>query len=131
MPALLVDCLFVGAGGALGTVSRYLFSLLPIEAPGGLPLTTLLINCLGAFVLGTIMALVSCTGGIDARLLLFLKVGVCGGFTTFSTFSLESAQLLQNNSYPMAIAYVVASVVVCIICIFASQWIVESIMARL
>lgn len=81
---MILNCLFVGLGGFVGSVLRYLVSLIPLEHESGFPLVTLGINVLGAFLLGLIMAFGRDTG-LDPRTLLFLKVGVCGGFTTFST----------------------------------------------
>ena len=86
----ILNCVFVGLGGLVGSVLRYLVSLVPLRHASGFPLVTLGINVLGAFVLGLIMALAGRNAAIDPRTLLFLKVGVCGGFTTFSTFALEA-----------------------------------------
>ena len=90
----LLDCLFVALGGAIGSVSRFLLGKLPVKA-AGFPVITLGINVVGAFCIGLIVAAVGKHSGWDPRLVLFLKVGFCGGFTTFSTFSLETAQLLR------------------------------------
>ena len=82
--------LFVALGGAIGSVSRFLLGKLPVKA-AGFPVITLGINVVGAFCIGLIVAAVGKHSGWDPRLVLFLKVGFCGGFTTFSTFSLETA----------------------------------------
>ena len=87
---MLLNCLCVGIGGAIGSVRRYLLGLLPVRPAGGFPLITLGINVLGAFCIGLLMALAGRHTGWDPRLLLLLKVGVCGGFTTFSTLCSES-----------------------------------------
>ena len=107
MPALL-DCLAVCAGGALGSLARYLISLAPFKSVGdaGFPLATLLTNIVGAFVIGLIVA---AGHELDSRLVLFLKVGVCGGFTTFSTFALESVGLVQRGEPLVAVVYVMLS----------------------
>ena len=86
---MLYNCLAVGAGGALGAVARYLVGLVPLLHRGAFPLPTLLINLVGAVAIG----LVAAAGGrtaLSPTALLFLQVGLCGGFTTFSTFSLEA-----------------------------------------
>ena len=85
-------CLLVAAGGALGAVTRYLIGL--IHPKGDFPLTTLLINVLGAVLIGALMG-AALNRQMAQEWLLFLKTGVCGGFTTFSTFSLESVALLE------------------------------------
>lgn len=106
----LLDCLFVALGGAIGSVSRYLLGRLPVKT-GDFPVITLGINVIGAFCIGLIVTAVGKHSGWDPRLVLFLKVGFCGGFTTFSTFSLETVQLLQNGKTAQAVLYVAASVV--------------------
>ena len=86
--------LLVGAGGALGAVGRYGLSLLPWR--GDFPLPTLLTNLLGAVLIGFIAGLAG-RGRLPSGWTLFWKTGVCGGFTTFSTFSLESLTLLERG----------------------------------
>ncbi len=110
----LVDCLYAGAGGLLGTVCRYLFTLLPLQEKQGFPLHTLLINILGAFCIGLISGWAGQNPHLPPRLLLLLKVGVCGGFTTFSAFSLEALTLAQNGKLGLSLAYILLSVVFCL-----------------
>lgn len=116
----LLDCLFVALGGAIGSVVRYLLGRLPVKT-GDFPVITLGINVIGAFCIGLIVAAVGKHSGWDPRLVLFLKVGFCGGFTTFSTFSLETVQLLQNGKTAQAVLYVAASVILGIAAVFAAQ----------
>lgn len=106
----MLDCLFVGLGGFLGAVARYLCTRLPLESGNGFPIVTLLVNVLGAFVIGLIAAGASKHAGWDPRLVLLLKTGVCGGFTTFSTFALETTSLLQSGKPWTAVAYIGLSV---------------------
>lgn len=122
---LLLDCFFVGAGGALGAISRFLLGLLPIKAASGLPVVTLGVNVAGAFAIGLIVALSEKQPGFDPRLLLFLKVGLCGGFTTFSTFSHETVQLLQAGKAALALLYMSLSFLLCIAAILAAQSLVK------
>lgn len=82
----MTDCLIVGLGGFIGSVCRFMISKLPLSAEGSFPLNTFIINILGAFAIGCIVA--AAGKDLDPRAVLFLKVGICGGFTTFSTFSL-------------------------------------------
>ena len=124
--SVIVDCLFVGLGGFVGSVLRYLVSLAPIRHESGFPIVTLGINVLGAFLLGLIMAAAGRDAGIDPRTLLFLKVGVCGGFTTFSTFALESHTLLSGGKPGVALAYMVLSVVLCVLAVFGAGSLVKS-----
>lgn len=110
---MLVNCIFVGIGGFAGSVLRYLLSC--VIPNSTFPASTLLINVLGSLLLGFLAAL-ALRGSIpNEQVSLMLRVGLCGGFTTFSTFSLESASLLQGGEYGLAIAYAVGSTALCII----------------
>lgn len=106
----MLSCLVVGIGGFIGAVLRYLISLIPIKNPASFPVNTFIINIAGALAIGLIAFAVSKNENIDPKLLLFLKVGICGGFTTFSTFSLETAELIKNGSVVVAVIYIVLSV---------------------
>lgn len=119
-----MDCLFVGAGGALGAVCRYLMGFLPIRLSNGFPVTTLLVNVVGAFSIGLIVSIAGKHADFDPRVLLFLKVGLCGGFTTFSTFSHETTQLLQGGRVMLGFFYIVLSIVLCVAAIAGAQAIV-------
>lgn len=104
-----MNILIVALGGGIGAALRYGISLLPIS--GAFPGATLLTNFLGAFVIGLIAAQ---TGKLSPGGVLFLKTGVCGGFTTFSTFSLETVLLLQNGRYGLGALYIVLSLGGCL-----------------
>ena len=86
-----MNCLAVGLGGFVGAVCRYLLGLIPLRNGHGFPVTTMIVNVLGAFAIGCIVGLVAKHTDLDPRVVLFLKTGICGGFTTFSTFALETA----------------------------------------
>lgn len=116
---VLLNCLCVGLGGFVGSVLRYLVTLLPYGA--GFPVKTLAINVLGAFVLGLICALATRHVDASPQLMLMLKVGLCGGFTTFSTFALETSGLLQSGAWPAALAYAAASVVLSVAAVFGAE----------
>lgn len=111
---MIIDCLFIGLGGAGGAIGRYLLGMVPLRPQNGLPVMTLLINIFGAFCIGYITALAIKSGHFNPRLVLFLKVGLCGGFTTFSSFSLETVGLLQAGDTFIAVTYAVLSVVLCL-----------------
>ena len=120
-----MNCVFVGLGGLVGSVLRYLVSFIPLRHESGFPLVTLGINVLGAFLLGLIMAAAGKNPSLDPRALLFLKVGVCGGFTTFSTFALEAHGLLSSGKPIVAMLYMILSVVLSVFAIFGAQALVR------
>lgn len=109
-------CLLVAAGGAVGAVLRYLLGLVPVAAQ--FPLMTLLINFLGAVLIGMVTSVPS----LSANAVFFLKTGVCGGFTTFSTFSLDTVQLLKNGNLMLGILNAAASVGLCLLGVLLGQW---------
>lgn len=104
----MLNCLIVGLGGALGAVCRYLITLLPMNPENGFPVKTFLINIAGSFLIGIVAALAA-RNSLDSRLVLFLKVGICGGFTTFSSFALETEGLLEKGSGGIAFLYMILS----------------------
>ena len=99
-----MNILAVALGGGIGAALRYGLSLLPISRE--FPMATLLTNFLGAFLIGLIAAQ---AGRLSTRSVLLLKTGICGGFTTFSTFALESVTLLQSGKSAAAVCYIVLS----------------------
>ncbi len=106
---MIKNLLFVAAGGGIGAVLRYGMYLLLKPQP--FPTTTLLINVAGSFLIGIIMAYSLKENSFSESAKLFLATGICGGFTTFSAFSLENIQLLQAGKYNLAIIYIIISVV--------------------
>ena len=117
----MLNCIAVGLGGFLGSVCRYLVGLIPIKAGNGFPVNTLIINVAGAFVLSLVASLAAQKTGISPRTVLFLKVGVCGGFTTFSTFAYEATNLITGGAPGMGILYVVLSAVLGVLAVICAQ----------
>lgn len=107
-----MNILFVALGGALGAVARYAISLIPVKTQ--FPILTLVTNILGAILIGFIVGLTDKKGNVSPNTVLFWKTGVCGGFTTFSTFSLEACDLFEKKAYLLGGAYVTLSVTCCI-----------------
>ena len=103
--------LLVGAGGFAGSALRYLISrlMLPWAVSSGFPFSTLTVNVAGSLLIGALMGL-----GLSGGWALLCIVGFCGGFTTFSTFSLETVTLLRAGSYVPAALYMWASMVLSI-----------------
>ena len=83
----MIECIVVGAGGFIGAVCRYLIGLIPVNENLAFPVKTFAINILGSFVIGLIAGLALKNNALNPRVVLFLKVGICGGFTTFSSRS--------------------------------------------
>lgn len=113
------EFLFVGLGGAIGAMLRYGMSMVPVKSE--FPYMTLLINFLGAVAIGILAALSMRQSLLTEHSLLLLKTGVCGGFTTFSTFSLEAVTLFQNGKYLLGGAYILASVALCVAGVLLGQ----------
>jgi CrcB protein len=99
----------IALGGAAGTLARYGLGGYVQRFAGTFPLSTLVINVLGSFALGFLVRYLLATT-YSPELRAGLTIGFCGGFTTFSTFSYETARLLEDGSYGRAGAYVLASV---------------------
>ena len=108
-----MNFLFVAFGGALGAMGRYAVSLIPTKTE--FPVLTLLTNLLGALLIGALTGIVAKNDRISANAILFWKTDVCGGFTTFSTFSLEALALLEKKAYFLGALYIALSVAGCMI----------------
>jgi CrcB protein len=100
--------LFIGLGGALGSMSRYGIDLL-IGAKS-FPLSTLLINITGSFIIGLVIAVSLKNESFSNNWKLFLATGLCGGFTTFSAFSVENLLMFQNGKFVEAVLYILCSI---------------------
>ncbi len=101
----------VALGGALGTLARHGASELAPVAPGTFPTTTLLVNVAGSLLLGLLLGALERSRPRDVTLRPLLGVGFLGGFTTFSTFSVETVQLVRTHDAGLALAYVGSSLV--------------------
>lgn len=121
---MLYNYLAVGAGGAVGAMCRYAISLLPVLQRGPFPLATFLTNLVGAVLIGLVVGASQRWAQLSPTLLLFLRVGVCGGFTTFSTFSLESLVLLEDGRPGLFGLYAVLSVVLCLLGVWLGKTLV-------
>ena len=104
--------LWVALGGACGAAVRYGISLLPVRMD--FPVLTLMTNFLGALLIGVIVGMAD-EGRLTPNQTLFWKTGVCGGFTTFSTFSLESLTLLERGKWLLGGSYMLLSMALCLL----------------
>jgi CrcB protein len=108
--------LLVGLGGALGSMLRYGVMLLTTRFFGvAFPYGTLCVNVLGSLAMGVLIGWGAHRSQLDPQLRNFIAVGVLGGFTTFSTFSLDVVTLFQRDPNYLALAYIMLSVTVSVI----------------
>ena len=117
-------CLIVALGGALGTVARYLAGLAALPLSQSMPWGTVGINIIGSFIIGFFGTLTLAEGRfpVTENVRLFVMVGFCGGFTTFSAFSLQTLDLLRGGALGRAVANVVVSVVFCLLAVTAGHF---------
>jgi CrcB protein len=106
------NLIWVGVGGMMGAVARYLFGAFIKSAT--FPYATGLVNIFGALLMGIVMGL-AVKGQINPSLRLFLATGICGGFTTFSAFAWENLELLQQQRYGSFLVYTAGTLVLGII----------------
>jgi CrcB protein len=113
--------LWVAVGGALGSVARYWLAVFVAGLTGPyFPWGTLLINIVGSFVIGWFGAWTGTNGPVDVPpdIRLFVLVGICGGFTTFSAFSLQTLELLYAGETLRAGSYIIGSVTLCVLAVW-------------
>ncbi len=108
--------LFVFLGGGLGSILRYAVSRLFLILNLSFPLGTLVANIISSFILGLLVGYTINNNMSENYRLLFM-VGLCGGFSTFSTFSYESFDMLKNGYYLLSLSYIVISLILCILSI--------------
>ncbi|MEQ8473674.1 MAG: fluoride efflux transporter CrcB [Marinoscillum sp.] len=117
--------LFVGFGGFIGSISRYLIGEFVIKNGSHLPLGTLTVNLAGSFLIGILAAWLLKSGHQQSYFL--LATGFCGGFTTFSTFSLESLKLLKDAQYSQYAIYLTISVLGGLILCLFGYWLAQKL----
>ena len=115
--------LIIGLGGGIGAILRYLISVVPLKV--SFPVQTFVTNVLGAILIGVVVEMVA-GKEISENWNLFLKVGICGGFTTFSTFSLETYNLIEKGNTWIAFGYAILSVVLSVAGVFIGRGVVRA-----
>ncbi|KNY34503.1 MULTISPECIES: fluoride efflux transporter CrcB [unclassified Agrobacterium] len=116
----MVNIALVAAGGAIGSVFRYLVGVLSVRLAGlNFPWGTLAVNVAGSFLIGLLVELVARRLNASMEMRLFLVTGVLGGFTTFSSFSLDAVALFERGAFGLSAVYVLASLAVSIAAVFA------------
>ena len=121
---------YVALGSAVGGVARLLFTAFVQERIGGtFPIGTLLVNITGSFLLGFIIRYAIATPAISPELRALLTTGFCGGYTTFSAYTFETAALVEEGQYQRAGLYVVLSVGLALIAMFAGFVVAREVIA--
>jgi len=118
--------LAVAFGGAIGSLARYsVASLVQSAAWPGFLWGIFVVNISGGFIMGVLAELAALKLNFTPEVRAFLMVGVMGGYTTFSSFSLDSALLIERGAYASAAAYIAGSAVLSVAALFAGLWIVR------
>ena len=118
----------VALGGAIGSVARYLVGIGSGRLFGmSFPWGTLIINVTGSFLIGTFIALFATRWDLSQVARVFLTVGICGGYTTFSTFSLDACYLMERGELLSSAAYMIASVVMSVAALVAAIHLVRTV----
>jgi fluoride exporter len=124
-PQLIVA---VAIGGAIGSVARYLVGIGSGKLFGvGFPWGTLIINVTGSFLIGAFVGLFATKSDLPQVARVFLTVGICGGYTTFSTFSLDAWYLIERGQTAASTAYMLGSVVLSVAALVAALHLIRAL----
>jgi len=120
--------LLAATGGAIGAAGRYGVGVLATRFFGiGFPWGTLIVNVVGSFLMGALIAALVLRSGTSNEMRTFLATGVLGGFTTFSAFSLDAVSLYERGEITLSLTYIVTSVVASILALVAGLALVRSL----
>jgi len=115
--------LLVGIGGALGAMARYWAGTVIGSLSNGFPTSTFLINIVGSIAMGLLIGfLARTTPQYQNEIRLFVAVGIFGGFTTFSSFSLDAITLIERGDYMLAAFYILGSVLLSVVGLMMGLW---------
>ena len=117
----------VAAGGAIGSMARYAVATIQNPTWTGFPYGIFAVNVSGGFIMGVLTELMALKFNVSPEVRAFLTTGIMGGYTTFSTFSLESALLIQRGAYVTASGYIVGSAILSIASLFCGLWLVRAL----
>lgn len=117
---MLRNILIVGMGGFVGSVLRYLVSTTLTSPKGMFPWSTFTVNILGCFIIGILWGVMDSYDWFSEELRLLLMVGFCGGFTTFSSYALDSLSVGKEN-LPLSLLYLALSIIIGILFVFAGH----------
>jgi CrcB protein len=121
--------LAVGVGGGIGALARYYIAAAVQPAGAMFNWGIFAVNITGGLLMGIIVEMGALKLNLSPELRAFLTVGILGGYTTFSSFSLDSVLLLQKGEYALAAFYIIGSVVLSILALFAGLWLVRAFYA--
>lgn len=119
--------LYVACGGAIGASARYALSILLPTAVGSFPWATWWANIIGCFLMGLFTAASEKYPILQAEWRLFLAVGILGGFTTFSSFGLETIQMIRHHLYILSFYYIFASLVCGLLALFLGYSVLKAL----
>jgi len=116
---MLRTVLLIGLGGFIGSVARFLIArFIQIHTGSGFPLGTLGVNLVGCFLIGILYGLTENGRLLSDEVRLFLTVGICGGFTTFSSFAVENLIMAKEGNLLFVLIYAAASLIGCLVSVF-------------
>lgn len=107
---MIKNFIAVGVGGAIGAMLRYGMTVLGIHLHWSSNLSTFLVNIIGSFIMGLLVS-----GYEQGTWMMMATVGLCGGFTTFSTFSMQSVNLIQEGKWGQAALYIFGALIICVL----------------
>tara|TARA_Y100001980_G_C14154156_1_gene35668 strand:- start:54 stop:443 length:390 start_codon:yes stop_codon:yes gene_type:complete len=128
----MLKVIYIGFGGFIGSILRYSIYIFSNNILGySSPVATLFVNILGCFLIGTVYQLLNGYLVISENLRLFIIIGLLGGFTTFSAFSIDVYLIYQNNGKMIATAYVILSIVFSLLALLIGVWLIKSCVPKL
>jgi CrcB protein len=123
---MLKQILFVGLGGGIGSILRYLISVFTNKHFDlKFPIHTFTVNILGSLLIGLAIGYLQKTGNSDSSLKYLITIGFCGGFTTFSSFAFENINLFNGNNTWTAVLYISLSLILCLLAVVLGMQIIK------
>ena len=124
---MLKEIIAVFIGGGIGSVLRFMVNKIKFISENNIPYPTLISNILGCFILGLVLGYFLKNENPNSILFVFLTVGICGGFTTFSSFSYENLELLENGQIFTFLTYMFGSLVVGMISVYSGTYLFKTL----
>jgi CrcB protein len=118
---MLLTIIYIGIGGFIGSISRFLLSKYLNNFTASFPVGTLCVNVLGSFILGFIIYSLSAGKKIPADVRDFLTIGLIGGFTTMSSFAYESFRLLELNQYLLSVISITLNIILSLLAVYLGK----------